>query len=152
MKTELRFATLWDRIEHRLNALGINQAEAARRSGFKNDSDFRNIKSGRTREPKSIKLAKIAVALETTEAWLREELGPEDRNEACDPLTAETGDALVKEAHARAVRLAELFAATMKADPQAQSRLIELMEAEIKSPAVANFQFREKSARSKSRG
>jgi transcriptional regulator with XRE-family HTH domain len=67
--------TLADRINRRLKALGMNVAEAERLAGV-NRTYIADIVAGRKRNVR--KLADIARALRTTEAWLLTGMGSED--------------------------------------------------------------------------
>lgn len=128
----------------------ITLAEAA---GVK-EHDLRNIKSGRTQNPKSHILARLATALRTTEAWLREESGPEDSLEISNPNEIDIKaalDAAQRQAYQNAARLTELVAEVMRADPEIQAGIISAMEGFLSGSTARDVQKPARPSLNKSR-
>lgn len=71
-------ATLKDRIEQRLSALGLRRAEASRKAGL-NPTYVRDLLEDRVQNPRAEHFSRLAEVLQTTPEWLLEGRGPETR-------------------------------------------------------------------------
>lgn len=145
MSIKLQFQSIWDRIEHRRSLLGLTHAALAKKAGVA-ESVLRNIRDGKSKNPRSDTLGKIAAALETTEAWLIRE----DENQKNIPPTGADGAAAARNAKKIAIELTESLVSLLKSDNQElQQTVLDLIKAE-----TANYEGSragERSKRSKSR-
>lgn len=72
---------LLERIERRLNALGISARKASLDAGL-SDAYIKNIRDGKSKSPKVEELTRLAASLSTTIEWLTTEKGVEDVRDA----------------------------------------------------------------------
>jgi phage repressor protein C with HTH and peptisase S24 domain len=84
--------TLYDRIKQRLDALGLSE-RAASVAATGNDATIRMIRTGKSANPRSDTIAKLARVLEVNEQWLM--TGDAPATTTADPLPPDVRDAPV---------------------------------------------------------